>query len=253
MHRRETQSLERGLQVLASLVKAGALTAAEAAHTTGLARATVRRLLNTLHAAGYVSQTRSHQPYRITSKLAAMAAQVPERARILEAARLAIADIPRSYAWPVAFIHWDGVDLVVSETTAERPQFEPTHFIPGWRLKPPFGAAAFVLGARGPLEVRQALLQRYRTSKLKKAKDQRAAFEAALSTPGLRKAGAYVTQTVGRQEFSIAVPVVSGGNCIGALETRVVSGAIARAGDRQKIIAALTKFSGNIAREFGAM
>ncbi len=254
MDRSETQSLERGLAVLACLAKAGALTAAEVAHRTRLSTATVRRLLNTLHAAGYVSQSRSHQPYRVTLKIAALAALVPQHTRIAEAARRAIADLPRAYPWPVAFIQWDETHLVVRETTAERPQLEPTHFISGWRLKPPFGASAFILAARGTPEMRAALLQSYRASKLQKAKRQLETFEGALSTPSLRKSSAYVLQTPNRSEFSVAVPVLKGNMCLGALETRVVSTAIAKAADKQKVIAVLSKCAvqiGEYAAQYG--
>ena len=66
MKRNETQGLERGLAVLECISRLRAGTARDIAARTRLPATTVRRLLNTLHAAGYVTQARAHQPYRPT-------------------------------------------------------------------------------------------------------------------------------------------------------------------------------------------
>jgi DNA-binding IclR family transcriptional regulator len=226
MKRSETQGLERGLKVLECLVRQGAASVREVAARTRLPAATVRRLLNTLDAAGFVTQARSHQPYRATMRLKEIATALSPAIVLREAARLAIADIARGYPWPLAFIQWTGTAFEVMETTPRPAKLEPTRYIAGWRLRPPYGAAADVLFAFATADVRAQMDVEIRD---------------ALRT--IRADGYCVRQRKNRREQSIAVPVIVGRVCVGALETRTV---MEKAESQRRIVARLRTCAENI-------
>lgn len=219
MKRSETQGLERGLTVLECLVRQGTASVREVATHTRLPAATVRRLLNTLDAAGYVTQARSHQPYRATLRLKEIAAALSPETLLREAARRVIAETARGYPWPLAFLQWTDGALTVMETTPRPARLEPTRYIAGWRLRPPYGAAAHVIFTFATADARA-----------------RMDVEISAAPRAIRADGYCVRQRKTRREVSIAVPVFVRRICVGALETRTV---LEKGESQRRIIARL--------------
>ena len=65
----QVRALTRGIEILRLLNERASASAQELADASGLARPTAYRLLETLQSIGLVERARSHEGYRLTSKV----------------------------------------------------------------------------------------------------------------------------------------------------------------------------------------
>jgi len=124
---RNVQGLSRGLAVLRalSLAPAGYASIAELTTATGLHRTTVRRLLETLQADGYVRCSASDDSYRLNLKVRQLSEGFTDDEWISEVAAPVLGELLQKVVWPSDLCTLDGDCMVVRETTH---RFSPLSF-----------------------------------------------------------------------------------------------------------------------------
>lgn len=124
---RPVQGLSRGLSLLhaISLSPDGWATIAELSKATGLHRTTVRRLLETLQADGYVRRSASDDSYRLNQKVRQLSDGFTDDEWISEVANPVLGELLHQVVWPSDLCTLDGDCMLVRETTH---RFSPLSF-----------------------------------------------------------------------------------------------------------------------------
>lgn len=124
---RPVQGLSRGLSLLhaISLSPDGWATIAELSRATGLHRTTVRRLLETLQADGYVRRSASDDSYRLNQKVRQLSDGFTDDEWISEIANPVLGELLHQVVWPSDLSTLDGDCMLVRETTH---RFSPLSF-----------------------------------------------------------------------------------------------------------------------------
>ncbi len=121
------QGLSRGLAILhaINLSANGWASIAELSATTGLHRTTVRRLLETLQAEGYVRRSASDDSYRLNQKIRQLSDGFTDDEWISEVANPVLGELLQKVVWPSDLSTLDGDCMLVRETTH---RFSPLSF-----------------------------------------------------------------------------------------------------------------------------
>lgn len=121
------QGLSRGLALLhaINLSAKGWASIAELSATTGLHRTTVRRLLETLQAEGYVRRSASDDSYRLNQKIRQLSDGFTDDEWISEIANPVLGELLQKVVWPSDLCTFDGDSMLVRETTH---RFSPLSF-----------------------------------------------------------------------------------------------------------------------------
>jgi len=121
------QGLSRGLAILhaINLSANGWASIAELSATTGLHRTTVRRLLETLQAEGYVRRSVSDDSYRLNQKIRQLSDGFTDDEWISEVANPVLGELLQKVVWPSDLSTLDGDCMLVRETTH---RFSPLSF-----------------------------------------------------------------------------------------------------------------------------
>lgn len=121
------QSLSRGLMVLHEINRSakGWASIAELSTRTGLHRTTVRRLLETLQAEGYVRRSASDDSYRLNLKVRQLSDGFTDDEWISEIANPILGELLQQLVWPSDLCTLDGDSMLVRETTH---RFSPLSF-----------------------------------------------------------------------------------------------------------------------------
>ncbi len=116
---KRSQSLARGLAILQvlSTTPSGSAQISELSQRTGIHRTTVKRLLHTLIAEGYVKQSRSDTSYRLSHLVRQLSDGVKDDDWVTEIATPAIGDLLQHTLWPSDLCTLDGAAVVIRETT----------------------------------------------------------------------------------------------------------------------------------------
>lgn len=124
---RHVQGLSRGLAVLQAISCSakGWSSIAELSLTTGLHRTTVRRLLETLQAEGYVRRNRSDDNYSLNQKIRQLSDGFTDDEWISEVANPVLGELLQKLVWPSDLCTIDGDSMLVRETTH---RFSPLSF-----------------------------------------------------------------------------------------------------------------------------
>lgn len=124
---RHVQGLSRGLAILhaINLSANGWASIAELSATTGLHRTTVRRLLETLQAEGYVRRSVSDDSYRLNQKIRQLSDGFTDDEWISEVANPVLGELLQKVVWPSDLCTIDGDCMLVRETTH---RFSPLSF-----------------------------------------------------------------------------------------------------------------------------
>ncbi len=124
---RHVQGLSRGLSILhaINLSADGWASIAELSATTGLHRTTVRRLLETLQAEGYVRRSVSDDSYRLNQKIRQLSDGFTDDEWISEVANPVLGELLQKVVWPSDLCTLDGDSMLVRETTH---RFSPLSF-----------------------------------------------------------------------------------------------------------------------------
>ena len=124
---RPVQGLSRGLAILHAINRspAGWVTIAELSTQTGLHRTTVRRMLETLQAEGYVRRSASDDSYRLNQKIRQLSDGFTDDEWISEIANPVLGELLQKLVWPSDLSTVDGDSMLVRETTH---RFSPLSF-----------------------------------------------------------------------------------------------------------------------------
>ncbi|KJK21201.1 transcriptional regulator [Burkholderiaceae bacterium 16] len=121
------RGLTRGLDVLKALnrMESGRGTALQLSELTGLHRTTVRRLLETLIAEGYVRRSESDDSYRLTLQVRALSEGFNDDEWISTIAAPLMGELLQRVLWPSDLTTPDGDAMIIRETTH---RFSPLSF-----------------------------------------------------------------------------------------------------------------------------
>jgi IclR family mhp operon transcriptional activator len=124
---RHVQGLSRGLAILHAINRStgGWATIAELSEKTGLHRTTVRRMLETLQAEGYVRRSASDDSYRLNQKIRQLSDGFTDDEWISEVANPVLGELLQKLVWPSDLCTIDGDSMLVRETTH---RFSPLSF-----------------------------------------------------------------------------------------------------------------------------
>lgn len=124
---RNVQGLSRGLSILRaiSLSPNGWASIADLSAATGLHRTTVRRMLETLQAEGYVRRSASDDSYRLNLKVRQLSDGFTDDEWISEVANPVLGELLQKVVWPSDLSTLDGDSMLVRETTH---RFSPLSF-----------------------------------------------------------------------------------------------------------------------------
>lgn len=116
---KKSQSLSRGLALLKALSSApkGGASISELSRSTNLHRTTIKRLLQTLIAEGYVSQSASDNSYRLSYQIRQLSEGFTDDEWISEVATPAIGRLLQHTLWPSDLCTLQGAAMVIRETT----------------------------------------------------------------------------------------------------------------------------------------
>ncbi|GAB7541101.1 DNA-binding transcriptional regulator [Cupriavidus sp. 8B] len=121
------RGLTRGLDVLKALnrMESGRGTALQLSELTGLHRTTVRRLLETLIAEGFVRRSESDDSYRLTLQVRALSEGFNDDEWISTIAAPLMGELLQRVLWPSDLTTPDGDAMIIRETTH---RFSPLSF-----------------------------------------------------------------------------------------------------------------------------
>lgn len=158
---RNVRGLSRGLDVLRALNQgpSGQMSLADVAAATGLHRTTVRRLLETLAADGYVRRSVSDDSFRLALGVRTLSEGFTDDEWIAEVATPVMGELLREVAWPTDLCTPDGEGMVVRESTHRFSRFSFHRAMVGARLPMLFTAAGRAYFAFCPDEEREGLVR----------------------------------------------------------------------------------------------
>ncbi len=124
---RHVQGLSRGLAILHAINRApeGWITTTQLSEATGIHRTTVRRMLETLLAEGYVRRSASDDSYRLNQKVRQLSDGFTDDEWISEVANPILGELLKKLVWPSDLCTLDGDSMLVRETTH---RFSPLSF-----------------------------------------------------------------------------------------------------------------------------
>lgn len=112
------RGLMRGLALINGLNRFdGGASTAQMAEQSGLHRTTVRRLLETLQAEGYVRRSESDDSYRLTLKVRELSEGFRDEQWISSIAAPLLGELLQQVIWPTDLCTLDGDAMVIRETT----------------------------------------------------------------------------------------------------------------------------------------
>lgn len=107
----------RGLSILRALNERNFATALELSRTTGLPRATVYRLLDTLIAAGYVTHGSRRETFQLTLQVRGLSDGFNDQAWLTEVASPVLEELGQEIVWPTDIATFDRDAMIVRDTT----------------------------------------------------------------------------------------------------------------------------------------
>ena len=117
MQPKPIRSFVRGLAVLAALNRHGSASALTLARETGVPRATVYRLLQTLLEEGYVGRGTADDRFHLRLKVRGLSGGFEDEQWISAIAGPALVDLTRRISWPCDVTTLQGLKMVIRDTT----------------------------------------------------------------------------------------------------------------------------------------
>ncbi len=217
------QSFARGLSVLAALNLADGATIAALSARTGLNRAIVFRLLETLVRNGYVAKRRSDPKYWLTGSVRNLADGYGDEDWIDAIARPAVSALGKTTAWPVSLSTLSGGEMLVRATSDYESPMVLRRFPRGFRFILVGSAAGNAYLAFAAPAVRDAALAAAARSRTAGEMPPRG-IDNLLSD--VRQKGYALSPRQNNSINAIAVPVLSGKHSLAALSLRYFAGAM---------------------------
>ena len=117
MRPKPIRSFSRGLAVLSALNLHGSATALTLARETGIPRATVYRLLQTMLDDGYIGRGAGDDCFRLQLKVRGLSEGFEDEQWISAIAGPALSELTRRISWPCDVCALEGLKMVIHETT----------------------------------------------------------------------------------------------------------------------------------------
>lgn len=243
------QAFARGLTVLAALNLADGATILDLASRTGLNRAIVFRLLQTLLRTGYVRKRKGDPRYWLDGTVRNLADGYGDEEWIDAVARPAISALGRETAWPISVSTLAGAEMLVRATSDYESPLVLHRFPRGFRFSSVGSAAGQAYLAFAPAAVREGALAaaaRSRTAEERRLTAQPAAYARLLAD--VRRKG-YASSVRQNEAISaLAVPILSGGHVLAALSLRYFARALTPRAAVSQFLAPLQACAAEIGR-----
>ena len=159
MQPQTVRAFERGLVVLTALNRLGTATALDLARATGVPRAAVYRLLQTLVEEGYVARSPSDDRFRLRLKVRTLSEGFEDEHWISAVAAPALLKLTQRILWPCDMATLEGIRMVIRETTHRSAPFSIDRNMVGVRL-PLLGSATGLAYVAFAPDAEQAALLR---------------------------------------------------------------------------------------------
>ena len=127
------QSVARAFALLRALNEHNFTTVQELSRITGLPRATVYRLLDTLVSEGYVANGAERKTYRLTIQVRALSEGFADEAWLAEVASPVLRELGQKIVWPTDIATFDRDSMIVRETTLMKSPLSINHGTAGYR------------------------------------------------------------------------------------------------------------------------
>jgi IclR family transcriptional regulator, mhp operon transcriptional activator len=221
MQPKPIRSFARGLAILSALNRYGSATALTLARETGVPRATVYRLLQTLLDDGYVGRGTADDRFHLQLKVRSLAEGFEDEQWISAIAGPALEELTRRISWPCDVTTLEGLNMVIHDTTHRVAPLSIDRNMVGQKLPILGSASGLAYIAFAPKEERGALL-----ALLARSNDPHDAFARHADQAshlieatrrhgyGLRQGGAIWPHT-----GSLALPVRVGRRVLGCINT----------------------------------
>jgi len=213
------QSVKRALELLAALNEQKISSVEQLRKRTGLPKATIVRLLQTMTSAGFVTNDRRQGGYQVTSLVQSLSHGFHGDPMVIEAGRPWAIGLTRRHKWPVsiATLHWDHV--VVRFSTIPDSAISPFHATINMKLSLVSRGLGRAYLAFCPAQERKILLDALEHSGWPEDAAAKDRVTLLRVLAGIRKRGfAERDPTVEpRNSNTLAVPIVSGERLLATL------------------------------------
>ena len=227
----QVRALTRGIEILRLLNERASASAQELADASGLARPTAYRLLETLQSIGLVERARSHEGYRLTSKVRILSSGFQSDSWVVEIATPVLMELGREVLWPVAVVTFEQDAMVIRETTHPFSPLSIHRGMEGRRIPMLQTAGGRAYLSFCPDGERSGILERLGSAKgeeAARARDERWVWQiiqrARAVGYGERMNGEFTPEFA-----SIAIPIRHGGRVLGCVSIIWFRSAIPRA------------------------
>lgn len=215
------RGLTRGLDLLSTLNRIdGGASTARLAELTGLHRTTVRRLLETLQAEGYVRRSESDDSYRLELKVRELSEGFRDEQWIAATTAPLLAELLQQVVWPTDLTTLDVDAMVVRETTHRFSRLSFHRSMVGRRLSLLQTAAGLAYLAYCPSAEREQLidmLARRADEEYQLAREPTKLENLLLRTRHKGFGENYRSWSQEEKVAAIAVPVYAGERLLGCL------------------------------------
>lgn len=220
------RALLRGLDVLRALNRQNGGTVLDLVGATGLPRATIYRLLETLASGGYVAKDPADNRYRLTLQVRALADGFTDEAWVTQIATPLIEALYLDIVWPTAVATVAGTEMVVRYSTDLKSPLAMERSPVGFRVPILTTAVGLAYLAHcGEAERRTILDALGRVGPPDGPARNGAAVERLLAETRARGYGTRF-RGVNPQTSSIAVPVLRGGRAIASINITWIDSAL---------------------------
>ena len=159
MQPKPIRAVSRALAVLAALNRHGSATALQLARDSGVPRATVYRVLQTLIDDGYVARTGSGEAFRLRLRVRTLSEGFEDEQWIGGVAAPVLAGLTRRILWPCDVATLEGTRMVIRETTHRTAPLSIDRGMVGTALPLLASATGLAYLAFAPETERSALLR----------------------------------------------------------------------------------------------
>jgi IclR family mhp operon transcriptional activator len=254
---RRVQGLTRGLEVLCALNELPGATGSiiELSRRTALHRTTVKRMLETLRASGFVRQSPGSNGYCVTFRVRKLSIGFRDENWVSQIAGPFMQELTREVLWPSDIMTLEGDELVIRESTHSSSRLSFHHGMIGAHVPLLDTAAGRAYLAFCPEDEREALLEllRSRTDAQGERARNRRVVRAMVQATQTRGYALNEGDWIGGGRFgAIAVPVMSRRRVLASLNLIFSKRVIKPEKAAERYLAALKSTAGAIARALPA-
>ncbi len=227
---RLVQSLTRGLRLLRALNEHNFSTALELSRITGLPRATVYRLLDTLVDEGYVAHGARRETYQLTIQVRTLSDGFTDEAWLAEVASPVLQELGHKIVWPTDIATFDRDAMIVRETTHMKSPLSINREKAGFRPPVLLSSLGLAYLAWCPDGEREMILRTIAQSDQPDAAlaHDRAGVERMLEQVRRRGYG-FREGGISPKTGSIAVPVFQGSRVLASINMHYILSALSEA------------------------